>query len=313
MLVWMNGTEVHLASQGKKMSVVRILSSILLALFVSGCAGYSQIKAPVHDFAAATATVADTEQKLLSGLQQMDKAVDANEKKLAYVREDKGPVVIEFSGQASLTDDEIKVRKALLDSVKLYAQKLEALTGDDADKQLDANSKNLASSLSGLGKQFFAGTLPDQIAAAVATAGEAIGKFALDQLRYDEIKKAAGEMQPHLQIVVDTLKSENNAVGAKYEADKVQIKSSLVSTLQLVRDDSRVSKLDRARYFDHAAKEYAGLAGPEGVAAVNASLDAVANANKAIATVGQGGVIVAVRDLVARAQAAADFYKGLGK
>jgi len=141
-----------------------------------------------------------------------------------------------------------------------------------------------------------------------------LANMALDETRYKEAKKAATQMEPNVEIVVQELKNENRLFASGIDSKR----GKLELELRKVVDSVPVS--DKARRFSAVvdARNIARSANPFGQEALssangvptsdpsklNTALDGLLAANRAIASAGKGGIAAAVTDLVTRAQAA---------
>ena len=289
-----------------------------LVLAAGGCSGLGQIQAPVAKFAEGAHSVATSEVSFLRAVETADCTGQFYAGAFDYAMG--RTQSFDLSGACTpriLDEKEIQIRQALTEAVTLYADKLQALATNDDDKTLDANSQDLATKLNKLAST---GGIPvSSVGAGVEAAVIAITEMALDQRRFSDVRKAAQAMQPSLVTVVTALESENTsfAVGIASAMDGVEAKlRPIVAGVDKKQTAARFFALVEARRIMRGVNPFGTpplsrptAAGdsidPRNVAAaLNAALDAVLNANKAIASAGTGGIVAAVSDLIARAQAA---------
>ncbi len=196
----------------------------------------------------------------------------------------------------------------------------------DNDKTLDANSQNLASQINALAKQGGFQNLP--IASAVESSVIGISQWILDQKVSSDIRAAAKAMDQSLTKVIETLKEENSNLQVAIDSKTSGIETTLRSAIGNARGDdvaARFFYLIQARSIIQGPNpsgsipvtQSAGATIPPQVpttsaAQLNAALDVV-KANQAIANASTGGIVAAVNDLTARAQAAQAMRVALNK
>ena len=234
---------------------------------------------------------------------------------------------LDISGQCTptiLNDQQIQIRQSMMDAITLYADKMAALATNDDDKTLDANSRQLATNLNGLVKQGGFASLP--VAAGVEAGIIAIAELALDQRRFTDLKSAAGSMESSVRAVVAALKQENTAfaigIASKIDGTELNLREVLAATRKSREQMSFFDVVEARRIMQSVNPFSPGLVAggvdlksdPANVAQqLNATLDGVVNANRAIAADGTGGIIAAVNDLIARAKKAQTIQSALNK
>jgi hypothetical protein len=202
-----------------------------------------------------------------------------------------------------------------------------ALATNDDEKSLDTNSQNLAGNLNSLAKAH--GFTSLSVASGVEAAIIAIANMKIDQMKFSDIKKSAADMQQHLENIVLSLKAENTnfAVGIASKIDGVETDlRTIVAGTHTQRGKMSFFDVVEAHHIMQTVNPFSltpisyknGAADPnvdaQNIALqMNATLDAILNANKAIANAGTGGIIAAVNDLIARAQAAQAIQTALNK
>jgi hypothetical protein len=230
-----------------------------------------------------------------------------------------GADALDLSGQCEpsiLDSKQIKARQALMDSLTLYVDKIQALAASDDNKTLDSNSTKLAGQLKGLAvtHALMSGSMAQDVEAAVI----GVAEMALDQKKFTDIKNAATAMAPNISKIVEALKTENKGfaegIASKTGQIEGQLKLALVSARK--KDGPRslldvIAARDIVRSVNPlgatlpavAAADPDPKADPRNVAKqLNAALDALVNSNDALAGAGTGGLAAAVNDLVARGQ-----------
>jgi hypothetical protein len=214
----------------------------------------------------------------------------------------------------AITNDQIAARQHLLDSITLYADKLQALASSASDKTLSTNAQSLATQVNGIAKSHGLSKADVSIGTDVEAAVVSIAEMALDQRRYKDAKKAASEMQPYLVKVTGALKAENNIYVDVAKGQQGNIEAALrhiIATVPIGDSERRFESVLYGRQLYESSDAFGTetLATPGGPPApdaskLNAALDSIVTANEAIAKSGPGSVTAEVSDLVARAQAA---------
>ena len=289
-----------------------LLCVALTALSVSGCfSGLTQIQDSVAKFGQAASSISSAEMNFFQAV----KTADCNSQffTTAY-NQALGTGNFDISGSCTpsiLSDQQLKIRQSLMDALTLYAAKMSALATSDDNKALDSNAQALATKLNSLAKQGgFSGLA---VASDVEAGIIAITNMVLDQTRFSDLKQAAGAMQVHLSAVVGALKTENIAfaegINSKVEKTEGEVREVLAATHNTRRQMTFFDMLEARRIVQSM-----NTSDPKTVVfQLNATLDSLLNANEAIATAGTGGIVAAVNDLIARAQAAQAMAAALNK
>jgi len=303
------------------------MSAFCLLLALTGCSGMNRLQGPIVKFDESVHSLAMTQMGFFHAVQSADCNQQFYTKAYEYALHDKGSFDLAGACQPAILDDEqLRLRQALMDSIVLYADKMTALAVNDDNKALNANSEKLAGRLAAVAHQggFASATVASGVGAAVA----AIAELALDQRRFEKVKDAAAAMEPHLAAVVAALQTENTtfAYGIAGKTGRIEgyLREQVASTHQK-RGGESFWDVVAARRIVQSANPFgisaAGAPGsldpqrePEYVAGqLNAALDGVISANRAIARAGTGGLLAAINDLAARAGAAQAMQKELAK
>jgi hypothetical protein len=307
---------------------IKLLLSIIAVATIAGCAGLSQIQDTITKFDQGVHSTSTAQMNFFRAVQVADCTNQFYKQAFSYATGKKDN--FDLTGVCTptiLTDDQIKIRQALMDAITLYADKMATLATSDDNKMLDSNSQNLAGTLNSMAKTH--GFTNLSVASGVEAAIIAIANMKIDQMRFSAIKKSATEMQQHLESVVNSLKAENTnfAVGlaSNIAAIELELRPIVASTHKQRGTMSFFDVVESRRIMQSVnpfslvpIAETGGAADPKADAQnvalqLNAALDAVLTANNAIANAGTGGIIAAVSDLIARAQAAQAIQATLNK
>lgn len=303
--------------------------ALALTLAFTGCTtvGITQLQDTVGKFDQAAHSTASAEMAFLGSVQAIDEQTQFYQAAFAYAtnKESNFDVTGDFKSTL-LTSDQIATRKALMEALTLYADKMQAIACDDVNKQLDANSQSLANNLialAGAKKIPTGGQASDR---AVETAVDAVARLALDRLRARDLRKTAAEMQPHLETIVKALQQENDVLGKTAIGNlgqiEIELRTIVAMSHQHAPDDAAatffaIMQSRRLLTGTNALMTYSGnntvpvkgeIAKP-----INDTLSAILNGNEAIASRGTGGLAAAATDLYQRAQTAKEFYQSLEK
>jgi hypothetical protein len=300
-----------------------------LAVLITGCSGLSQLQDTVAKYDQGAHSVAAGEMAYFREVQAADCANSFYSAAFSFASAASESLDLSGNCVPTIFDDQmIARRQALMDSLTLYVDKLQALATGDNNKQLDANSQQLAAQLNAMAK---AHSLTSDLGIAhdVETAVIAIAEMALDQRRFKDTQQAAKTLETQVITLANILELENTAMSAGLASKVEQIEIQLhAAVLKARRDEGERSVLDVI-----TARDIARSINPLGISAVsatvaarnpnvdpqnvvkqlNASLDSLVNANSAIATAGTGGVVAAVNDLIARAQHANSVLSSISK
>ena len=305
---------------------------LFLGGMLGGCAGLTQMQNSLTQLDSSAHQIA-------TGQKNFWAAAHSLECESAFYRDVGTPFVLSqrmsldlrphcSAKDVSLNSAQLERRSALLDAVTLYTDKLQAIGSSDSNKSLEDGAKDAATKLNDLAGKQGLSSANLGIAKDVEASVLAVTNMVLDKKKFDTIKSAAQEQQPHLDLLVSTLKLENIAVATTVDANIGEIRTHLQTALFAIRDKQGAAVLIDLL----SVKDYLGSLSPLGTAPkvddsvrnqdpnsnpslavkqLNAALDSLAAANRALATAGAGGVQAAVSDLVARAQAIKAFKGSL--
>jgi hypothetical protein len=307
----------------------QILVLFAIGISLAGCAGLTQMEDTITKFDQGAHTLSTAQMNYFQAVQVVDCTSAFYIQAIGWARGTESN--FDISGTCNptiLTDDQIKTRQALMDSITLYADRMTAMASRDKNKTLDANSQKLAVNINGMAKQHqFSAALP--VAADVEAAIIGISEMVLDEKKFTIIKTAAADMQPHIEKVIKALQAENQtfAQGIASKIDNIELGlRSIVASAHEQRGEMSFFDVVQAREILRSANPFgvtplsqtSGAADPRkdpqnAALQLNNALDAILNANMAIANAGTGGAIAAVNDLVSRAQAAQAIQTALSK
>ena len=302
----------------------------LVGVSLAGCAGLTQIEDTITKFDQGAHSLSTAEMNFFRAVQTADCTSEFYFQAFEWANGTKDN--FDISGNCTptiLSDDQIKTRQALMDAITLYADKMEALASHDDNKTLDNNSQQLASSINNMAKNDPKLSSAFPVATGVEAAIIGISDMVLDQKKFTEIKGAAKDMEPDLETVVMTLQKENItfSLGIASKIDNIEgILRPIVAETHKQRGKMSFFDVVESRRILQSANPFGttplsqstGAADPakdpqNAALQLNKTLDALLNANKAIASAGTGGIIAAVNDLIARAQAAQAMQAALNK
>jgi hypothetical protein len=294
----------------------RRLTIPAVSLTISACAGLTQMQDSLNKFGSGATSVSSTEMTFFNKVQALDCSVQFYSSAADWALG--AAQSYDISGLCKpqlLSNDQLAIRQHILDGITVYAGKIQALASTAGDKTLDTNGQKLASQLNNLATKPGGITKADgTIAAGVEAALIQLANMALDQTRYKDAKRAATDMAPYLETVVDELKTENSDFGSGIDSKRGKLELALRKVVDTVPTNTqalRFSALIDARqvvrstnpFGQEALNSATGIPTPD-TNKLNAALDGIVSANKAIATAGEGGIAASVTDLVTRAQAA---------
>ena len=311
------------------MRVQRLSLAAGLLTALSSCAGLSQVQAPVSRFSEASHSAAATEIAFLNAATTIDCEDQFYSAAGDYVHG--AAANFNISGSCTprpISNAQVATRKALLDSIVLYSDKLLALASAGDDKQLGANATSLAQSLGKLAASGGLKLSDPSLVQGVEAAFTAIAQMVLDQVKYDDVRQAAQRMQPYIQSVVIALQSENFTIGQEMAGSLGKIEIVLKGVVatgphraKSPRASDTFSQLVSARSILASANPLIQQnmtstsnvePGPGNPAApINDALAAMVTGNAAIANTGPGGIYAAANDLYQRATAARDQYTAI--
>jgi hypothetical protein len=303
--------------------------------------GISRIQDSVCKFDLATHSAVDAEASLIKAEQIIDIDSQFYSDAFDFATHQKNTFDLAANYEPrQITAQQAATRKALMDAVGLYADKLQALATGEDDSTLDSNSTSLAQSLVRLGTAGRITLTPGNrsIATDVAAAVDAVARFALDSTRAKDLKFAAMGIDVQLEVVVRALEGENLLLGKNIGNDLGGIEADLFAVAHLARDsqprDSTVAPTSSqeaqaffavvaGRQLLHADLAIVPATGTGGAKAgidynaidfsksANEALEAVLTGNRAIANAGAAGIYSAATDIAQRAKAAQTFANSL--
>lgn len=284
----------------------------LAVIGLSGCSGLTQLQDSVSKFSQGVHTISTTQTAFFHAVKTADCSNQFFDHALASALDSNKAIDLKGDCTPSIIDDkQIKVRQLLMDSLTLYADKIQALATNDNNKKLDENSQNLATQINSLAKQ--GGLKNLSLASSVEAAVIAISDMVLEQVIFSDIKVAAKSMDSHLVQIVDALKQENSnfSKGIESKLDGIELKLRTGMASQLNKNATVAEKLFQVA----TAHDILQKADPHQADAsqLNNALDSVVNSNHSIAHAGTGGILAAVNDLIQRAQAAQKVQEALSK
>ena len=299
---------------------VRTLRCLVVAaaLAIAGCSGLSQVQDSISKFDQGAHSVATAQMTFLRSV----RAVDCQDQYIQRLHDFAvGSIAtIDLSGACTPkapSDQETEIRQKLMDALTLYADKLQALATGGDSKTLGSNSQTLATNLNGFAA--LGGFKASSIGADAEAAVIAIAQMALDQHVFNSVRAAAAAEQNNITQIASALKGENlaaaNVVGI--HLNRITENMALVARAARAQQGPAVFYLILSSPSTVQAVSTFGTgdaATAMGAAAqLNEALDSFVKANAAIATADSGGIVAAVKDLIARGQAAQTMASALAK
>lgn len=290
----------------------------LVAVSVTGCAGFSHIQGTITQYQKGVHSVSTTEMNYLKSTQMAECAADFYEKAGKWANGINRNFDITGScAPKVMTDERIKNHQSQIDKITLYADTIKTLASSHNYKTLGYNTKALAEKIN---------TILTAYPVLGVTAGQNIedalvgfSEMRLEQRKLFEIKDAASKMQPYLEDIIKKLKDENIVSAQEIGVHLYDIRKVLE---QMLKKDKRTgitrfSDLIEARRILQSANplgkvplsQTPGSADPKTdplrvALQLNKALDAVLTANKAIITsdTSGGGILTSVEGLASRAK-----------
>jgi hypothetical protein len=182
---------------------------------LSACAGLTELQSSVSQLDQSVHTVVTAETRFLDSVQAADCDSQFYSKVFAFAQNpDDNFQLSSYCKPQVITAAQVTLRLKMLNALALYADKLQALSSANDDKQLTTNSQTLATSLksavsSGEVKQQLPAKLTPDIVAGVESAFTAIAEMALAQDKYKGITSAAKAMKPPIDALVLGLQKED--------------------------------------------------------------------------------------------------------
>jgi hypothetical protein len=306
-----------------------IVAAMSISLLTGGCAGLSEIQNSVSQLDQSVHTLATAESNFLVSVRGADCEYQFLKTTYMYAQ---GKATFQVAGycipSASFTpvisDAEIKTRNDMLTALTLYADQLQALASSSSDKNLDTNSKTLATNLNSavtnksIKLPAAVTTGAPGIVDLVTTAFTKIAEMVIDAKTYSTITDAAGKMQTNIDSIALALEKEDYALGqnlvAQHQVMEIFIRSVVAS--------NRTDKFDAAV---QARNLLASTAGQSTLALATMpaawtdssaqqivdAAEAARKANQAVALGAPASISAEAHDLYQRATAANDFYNSL--
>lgn len=297
---------------------LRVGVSLLGAASLCACttmAPLTQTDNNVNKFAAGIHTVDSAEMAFLRQVQSAECSSRFYSAAFTFATASKDPRTKQYPNvpfdlhpdcePQELTNDELRLRQTLLDTLAAYGDSMQFLLTGNNNGTPDSWSDAVAKDAENLAKQEKFKSISSSDAAGMNAAVVSIAEVILDHHEYANVKQAAAKAEPSLEIMVNTLKSENTN-------DAEGIKSKLTGIKQDLYIAARASREQRgaASLFDiasaHAALEPLSVA--TDVTLLNATLDAMVSSNKALASDDQSALLPEVINFVSQGQKAAALY-----
>lgn len=206
-----------------------------------------------------------------------------------------------------LTYAQLQSRQALLNLLTAYADSIEAVMGEGGDQEFDSNSESIAKRLQSVAKQAgFTAITPNEVAG-VNAAIDTITSVIIDHHEYGNVKEATSKAESSLESIVNALKSENSNDASGIQSKLGGIKNDFRIAISASRDHKGAAS------FLDIVNTHALLASMTVTAdpvQLNAALDALVTANKALARGDKATARLVVSNLVSEGQKAVTVYNG---
>jgi hypothetical protein len=338
---------LEIEKQEKNMSFPKINFALLPVIFcLFGCSGLTQVQDSVTKFDQGAHSVSTTQMAFLKSAQLADCDFQFYQAALDF-NVDPAPIPaksLSISGVCSpvvVQNQDLVTRQKLMDAITLYADQIQAVAATGSDKTLSTNSQTAAADLNNLAKNHgILSTAGLPIASDVEAAVIGLTGMVLSAKQLSDIKASANAQSSNLKSVVGFLKNENAQIATNMAAKAASLANILNTTLSEMKEngmlvtDPNSKKIVRGNdprlLLDAIATRrmlmdtdpagttvtISGTPVQDPVSAaeqLNSALDSLVSANDAIANAGTGGIVAAVSDLVARAQAAQAMQAALNK
>lgn len=314
------------------MSAYRRSFICISVISLAGCSGLTQVQDSLIKFDQGAHSVASSQMVFFNNVHIVECEKQFYDSAYQYSLNKSLPIDLRGKCESSklfLNSAQIETRQRLLNSITLYADQLQAVASAGDDKDLDSNLQTAASNLNKLASTAGLSAKDATISHDVEAAVVALTNMVIDKKKATDIRSAAASQQDNLMRVVTTLKAENLSLASGVDDYIGSIRANLAATLSATRNTqgsgvffdvvrSRQYLRTLAPFGSTGMDDSSGSADPNidpssATAQLNAALDGLAQANRAIATAGDGGVGAAVSDFLARAQAASAFQAALNK
>jgi hypothetical protein len=289
------------------MKSYKLVYVFLLTVILNGC-GLMQIQSPIAQFSTGVHSLATSEMNFFKAVQTMDCVTGFYTQAFEY--SNGNGTTFDISGKCNpilLTDDQIKIRQTLMDTLTLYADKMKVLATND-DTALDSE---MVGDISNTIKTYKTQTLNSEITTGIKVAMIAITDMILDHKKFTEVKSSATAMQPYLETIVKDLKSENSSLAQNIDSkmDKVEI------NLRWIISKSHENKSNMSFFDIMQSRKILQSINPFGERLIsqtnfdlttsdnaaeqmNNTLDAILVANKAIANANTADILPSINNLI---------------
>jgi len=283
-----------------------VVSAIALTFWLTGCA---HLEDSVNKFDQGTHAASAAEMDFLRSALTLKCAADYYSSAAKYAATAGNGAAPDYKMRCSAKRvNELHLRQLAMDSLVAYADKMLALASSGDRTTLDATTQKMAASVNAAAKTEQFSGIPT---ASIVEAGIiALTDVALDRTKNRDMQQAASSVQPGLASIIADLKSENDTALKDIPTNSM--------TIYLAIDNAIMTTNRRPTALDFAAAAYildsAGIPDSsmtslavepsERVEKLNATLDAVLAANKALATGTPESIKDAIKDLSERVQAA---------
>lgn len=302
---------------------------VLMGISLAACSSLPPVRDTMGTFDQAAHTVSTEQMTFLGNVRAIDCQLQFLDTALTYA---KGSGGIDLRGNCAPrvpTTAEVQIRENLMNSIVLYVDQLQAITLDGDHSALDQNAQTAAGTINAFAAHHGLSKL--SVAADVESAVIELTNVVLDRQKIKTVRTAASKEQEALEKVVATLVAENTSLAAEVQSNIGTMRADLASVLARIRQQQHEAvffDVIEARRMLFAAGAF-GSSTPtlsdlgtsavplsnidDTVSQLNAALQSLSAANKALATSGPGGLAAAVNELAARAKAAGNLQSALDK
>lgn len=282
----------------------------ICTLFLSACSTLGQsVKTQyiVARFDEGAHTVSNSEMAFLQQVQTADCTRDFYNQafRFATTKHHKLDLMPKCTPR-ELTNHEMAVRRHLMNAITLYADSLVALTNGANDSGLNRSSATLATNIESFASQQKFGAPSTNGVAALNAAVVSVAEFVIDHHEDRNIAAATAKLQKPLETIVNTLKAENKTDAQGIAAEIGEVKNDFrIAVLSSREKNGASSFLDIAAAH---AELKSILITPRDVTKLNNALDALVEANHALAKPDRGTATLAISALVNRGRQAVALF-----
>jgi hypothetical protein len=293
------------------MKPYKLICIFLLTVIFSGC-GLMQIQTPISKFSIGVHTLATSEMNFFKAVQTIDCVSGFYIQAFEY---SSGiSTNFDITGKCTpiiLTDDQIKIRQTLINTLVLYADKMKVLATND-DTALDSK---MLGDITNTIKTYKTQTLNSEIKTGVKVALIAITDMILDHKKFTEVKSSANAMQPYLEIIVKDLKSENLSMSQNINSkmDNIEINlrwiisknhknNSNISFFDIMESRRILQSINPFGERLISQTNFNSTSSENAVEQMNDTLDAILDANKEIANAKTADIISSVNNLFSKSK-----------